>query len=169
MTKMEEVTEGGTEDAASDSTSSTATGARALSLKKEDSILVQFDLTSRIYLNNSRDLVLSVWKPNLLVILFFVQLILFDMIADVYFIEYGLVAVLICFVWIWLVFWDRMERMSYCMSSLCNIYIKLLSYGKELMRKDNVRESSVSSSSESTQGQVELGDVKNPIRSLSSR
>ena len=128
------------------------------------SIQVQLDLTSRIYLDNSRDLLLSVWKPNLLVILFFMQLILFDMIADIYFIEYGLVAVSICFVWIWLVFWDRMERMSYCKASLYKIFNKLKSGGKDSMKKD-VRDSSISSSSDSTQNQVELGEAQNPIQS----
>ena len=99
------------------------------------------------------------------------QLILFDMIADIYFIEYGLVAVSICFVWIWFVFWDRMERMSYCKAYLYDICIKLLAYGKELMRKKGERESSISSVDgyDSTQNQVELGDVKNPIQSQSSR
>jgi hypothetical protein len=146
-------------------------GTKALSANKEDAILVQFDLTSRIYLNNSRDLVLSVWKPNLLVILFFMQLILFDMIADIYFIEYGLVAVSICFVWIWFVFWDRMEKMSYCKAYLYSIYIKLLVYAKESVRKDDESDSSISNSSSkvSSQDRVELGDVKNPIQSQSSQ
>jgi hypothetical protein len=165
---MEEVKEERLDDPASDSTIS-----RLSTMDPTQANYNLYKRRSKFYLNSSRDLVLSVWKPNLLVILFFMQLILFDMIADIYFIRNRLVAVSIFFIWIWFVFWDRMERMSYCMSSLYSMYMKSFANDKELMRKGDGSESSICSSSrdsyDSTQNRVELGDVKNPIQSQSSR
>jgi hypothetical protein len=43
-----------------------------------------FDLVGKIYLNNTLGLYMSVWRAKLVMITFFVSLILFDMVADVY-------------------------------------------------------------------------------------
>jgi hypothetical protein len=94
--------------------------------------LHQFDLISRIYLDNSRELVMSVWSPMVLVILFFMTLILFDMIADVYDNVAGLVSVLVFWIFISLSFGsgkaglDKIISFLKKMRTLCdNLVIKI--------------------------------------------
>jgi hypothetical protein len=85
---------------------------------KVDKVAFQFELVSRIYLDNCSELVMSVWSPMVLVILFFMTLILFDMIADVYGNVAGLVSVIVLWLFVYLLFGSGKKGLDRIVSCL---------------------------------------------------